>query len=133
MKNAFLSLVLAAVLYGSISTMAKPSLNSINPVLLSSLVYLIIGISLTVIIRISIKSILSINKDVLKLILFTSVCGAVIGPILYFYGLKLTDASFASLLINAEFLFSILFAISILKEKPTKMVAIGVLLIFGVW
>lgn len=130
MKNAYFSLVLAAVLYGSISTIAKPSLNSINPVLLSSLIYLIIGISLTAIIKISTKNIPSISKDLLKLILFTSVCGAVIGPILYFYGLKLTDASFASLLINTEFLFSILLAISILKEKPTRMVTMGVLLIF---
>jgi drug/metabolite transporter (DMT)-like permease len=123
-------LIFSAILYGSISTIAKPSLNTINPVLLSSLIYLIIGISLTIIVKITKKYIANVNRDSLKLIFLTSVCGAVIGPILFFYGLKLTDASIASLLINAEFLFSILFAIFLLKEKPGKTTYIGIIFIF---
>jgi drug/metabolite transporter (DMT)-like permease len=123
-------LIFSAILYGSISAIAKPSLNTINPVLLSSLIYLIIGISLTIIVKITKKYIANVNRDSLKLIFLTSVCGAVIGPILFFYGLKLTDASIASLLINAEFLFSILFAIFLLKEKPGKTTYIGIIFIF---
>jgi drug/metabolite transporter (DMT)-like permease len=123
-------LIFSAILYGSISTIAKPSLNTINPVLLSSLIYLIIGISLTIIVKITKKYIANVKRDSLKLIFLTSVCGAVIGPILFFYGLKLTDASIASLLINAEFLFSILFAIFLLKEKPGKTTYIGIIFIF---
>ena len=91
---------------------------------------MIIGISLTIIVKITKKYIANVNKDSLKLIFLTSVCGAVIGPILFFYGLKLTDASIASLLINAEFLFSILFAIFLLKEKPGKTTCIGIIFIF---
>jgi drug/metabolite transporter (DMT)-like permease len=123
-------LIFSAILYGSISAIAKPSLNTINPVLLSSLIYLIIGISLTIIVKITKKYIANVKRDSLKLIFLTSVCGAVIGPILFFYGLKLTDASIASLLINAEFLFSILFAIFLLKEKPGKTTYIGIIFIF---
>jgi len=122
-------LIFSAILYGSISTIAKSSLNTINPILLSSLIYLIIGIFLTAIVKIK-KDIANVNKDVIKLIFLTSVCGAVIGPILFFYGLKLTNASSSSLLINAEFLFSILLAIFILKERPRRTAYIGIILIF---
>lgn len=67
----------------------------------------------------------------LKLIFATSIFGAVIAPILYFSGLKLTNASLVSILINAEFLFTIIFTMSILREKHTKMVYIGIILIFA--
>ena len=122
-------LIFSAILYGSISTIAKSSLNTINPILLSSLIYSIIGIFLTAIVKIK-KDIANVNKDAIKLIFLTSVCGAVIGPILFFYGLKLTNASSSSLLINAEFLFSILLAIFILKERPRRTAYIGIILIF---
>lgn len=130
MKNAYLSLIISAILYGSVSTIAKPSLNSINPILLSSLIYLIIGIFLTAFIKIS-KDIVYTNKNrCLNLIFATSICGAVIGPILFFYGLKLTTASISSLLINAEFVFSIILAFIILKEKPNRLSYVGIALIF---
>jgi drug/metabolite transporter (DMT)-like permease len=130
MKNAYISLIISAVLYGSISTIAKPSLNSINPILLSSLTYLIIGIFLTPFIKVSKYVIYENKNNSLKLIIITSICGAVIGPILFFYGLKLTDASISSLLINAEFVFSILLAFFILKEKPNRLSYIGIALVF---
>jgi len=127
--NAYLSLIVSAILYGSISTIAKPSLNTINPILLSSLIYLIIGIFLTLVIRMT-KGIASLGRASLVLIFLDSLFGAVIGPLLYFYGLRLTSASTASLLINVEFLFSILFAVFILREKPHKIAYAGIGLIF---
>src|SRR6476660_7003640 len=129
MNRTYLILIFSAILYGSISTIAKSSLNTINPILLSSLIYLIIGIFLTAIVKIK-KDIANVNKDAIKLIFLTSVCGAVIGPILFFYGLKLTNAFSSSLLNNAEFLFSILLAIFILKERPRRTAYIGIILIF---
>jgi len=122
---------MSAVLYGSISTIAKPPLNTINPILLSSLTYLIIGIVLTLILKIT-KEDGKVTLDSLKLIFITSVCGAVIGPILFFYGLKMTHASISSLLVNAEFLFSIILAVIILKEKPKDRASyIGIVLLFA--
>ncbi len=129
MRNAYITLILSAILYGSIATIAKPSLNTINPVLLSSLIYLIIGIFLTIIIKIT-KNSIKVHIHSLKLIFLDSICGAVIGPILFFYGLKLTNASIASILINAEFLFSILLAIIILKEKHGRTANLGIIFIF---
>ena len=129
MRNAYITLILSAILYGSISTMAKPRLNTINPILLSSIIYLVIGVSLTIIAKLK-GNIANANGNKLKLIFIDSICGAVIGPVLFFYGLKLTNASVASILINAEFLFSILLAISILKERPGKIAYAGIVFIF---
>ena len=131
MRNAYITLILSAILYGSISTMAKPPLNTINPILLSSIIYLVIGVSLTIIAKLK-GNIANANGNKLKLIFIDSICGAVIGPVLFFYGLKLTNASAASILINTEFLFSILLAISILKERPGKIAYAGIALIF-IW
>lgn len=129
MSWAFLYLVVAAVLYGSIATLAKPQLTTIHPILLSSSIYLIIGIVLTILIKLTNRA-TKINTSELKYIFIISIFGAVLGPILYFYGLMLTSASLASILINIEFVFSILLAIIILREKPGKKGAIGILLIF---
>jgi len=129
MKRAHIILIFSAILYGSISTIAKPSLNAINPLLLSSLIYLIIGIFLTAIVIIT-KTNAKLDKNDIKLIFLTSICGAVVGPLLFFYGLNLTTASTSSLLLNAEFLFSILFAFFILNEKIGKKSYVGIFLIF---
>ncbi len=88
------------------------------------------GIFLTIIIKIT-KNNIKVNIHSLKLIFLDSICGAVIGPILFFYGLKLTNASIASILINAEFLFSILLAIFILKEKHGRTANLGIIFIFA--
>ena len=129
MKLAVLYLIAAAALYGSISTVAKPTLNSINPILLTSLTYLIIGIVITFIIKLT-GHIYNPTISDLKLIVLISICGAVLGPILFFYGLALTSASIASILINAEFIFSIILAVSILKERPSTIGYAGIVLIF---
>ena len=129
MRNAYITLILSAILYGSISTIAKPQLNAFNPILLSSIIYLVIGVSLTIIAKLK-GDIANANGNKLKLIFIDFVCGAVIGPVLFFYGLKLTNASAASILINTEFLFSILLAISILKERPGKIAYAGIVFIF---
>lgn len=129
MNSAFLYLTAAAALYGSIATLAKPQLLTIHPVLLSSLIYLTIGTVVTIFIKL-IGQPTQINRNELKYILIISISGALFGPILYFYGLMLTSASLASILINVEFAFSILLAMIILKEKPNKTGVLGILLIF---
>jgi len=130
MKKIYGLLVLSAVLYGSRSTVAKPSLSNINPILLSSIIYLIIGISITIVSSI-IKNTSKFSWNSFKLIFLTAFFGAVVAPILYFSGLKLTDASLVSILINAEFLFTILFAITLLRENPGRYGYFGILCIFA--
>lgn len=130
MRKIFYYLFLSAILYGSISAVAKPSLTNVHPILLSSLIYLVIGISF-LFIYIKPRKFLIANKQTLGLIFLIGIFGAVFGPILYFTGLSLTDASLASILINTEFIFTIILAYFILKEKLTTLGVIGIICILA--
>ncbi|HEX6647860.1 MAG TPA: DMT family transporter, partial [Nitrososphaeraceae archaeon] len=61
--------------------------------------------------------------------LLTSLCGAVIAPTLFFYGLSNTSASDSSILINGEVLFSILLAVVFFNEKLIKREIIALILV----
>jgi drug/metabolite transporter (DMT)-like permease len=65
------------------------------------------------------------------LLLVTSICGAVIAPSLFFFGLSNTSASDSSILINGEVLFSILLAIIFFSEKLIKREIISILLVLA--
>jgi drug/metabolite transporter (DMT)-like permease len=67
------------------------------------------------------------------LLLVTSICGAVIAPSLFFFGLSNTSASDSSILVNGEVLFSILLAMIFFNEKLIKREIIAVILVlFGI-
>ena len=70
--------------------MAKPLVSSVNPLLLSSLVYLIAAAALTPLAKTKLESVK--RKDYF-LILIVSLSGAVIAPSLFFLGLQHTTAS----------------------------------------
>jgi drug/metabolite transporter (DMT)-like permease len=122
------SALLSAALFGSISTVAKPVLTTVNPILLSSLVYLISGLVFTPIAQKSEST--KLTKKYFFLILITSVFGATIAPIMFFLGLMKTTAVDTSLLANGETVFSILFALWIFKERlrPFGYLAVGLVL-----
>ena len=56
--------------------------------------------------------------------------GGACGPILYFIGLNMTNASFAAVFINTEFLFTVILAIILLREKVTFSTVTGIGYIF---
>lgn len=129
----YVSATISALLFGSVSTIAKPILYDINPLLLSSLVYLISGLTLTPIAR-NLGQYFK-KKDYL-LLTITAISGAVIAPAMFFFGLKQTSASNSSVLVNGEIIFSILLAILFFKEKlnpvgfaSVALVLIGVMII----
>src|SRR5262245_58094801 len=92
------SAIVSAALFGSVSTAAKPLLSSISPILLSSLVYLIAGLTFTPIASKTVKK--AISKKYYWLVIVTGIIGAAIAPVLFFEGLKLTTAGDTSLLAN---------------------------------
>ena len=136
---------LAAILFGSVSTITKPVLQDQNALSISSLLYIIAGLSLM-----PFSKLLSINSDndiiFIKssisnknrnrkyfLLLVTSICGAVIAPSLFFFGLSNTSASDSSILVSGEVLFSILLATIFFNEKIIKREIIAVILVlFGI-
>ena len=130
-KVGYISAVIAAALFGSISTIAKPALLDVSPLLLSSTVYLLAGLTATPLKK---KARISeIKRKDWLLILAMSISGAVIAPLLYFSGLAQSKASDTSILSNAEIIFTVLLAIVFFREKlkPKGYLAIA-LVIAGV-
>jgi drug/metabolite transporter (DMT)-like permease len=137
----YVSAIIAAILFGSVSTITKPVLEDQNALSISSLLYIIAGLSLLPLITLS-----SFNSDNIItreyssntksnrkyfLLLVTSICGAVIAPSLFFFGLSNTSASDSSILINGEVLFSILLAIIFFSEKLIKREIISIILVLA--
>lgn len=128
-RIGYLCAILAAVMFGSVSTIAKPLASSVDPFLLASLIYLVSAIVLTPIAhKTQYKP--ATKKDYL-LILTVSISGAVIAPSLYFLGLHHASASDAALLSNGEGLFTVLLATLFFREKikPLGYVAVAIILI----
>lgn len=128
MRKIYAYLILSAILYGSVSVVAKPSLINIHPVLLSALIYLIMGMSI-LFVNILTKNPIVPSKNSWGLILLAGLFGGAGGPILYFIGLDLTNASFATILINTEFLFTVILAFFLLREKMTTNIISGIVCI----
>lgn len=114
----YLSAVMAAVMFGSVSTLAKPLVSTINPLLLSSMIYLIASATLTPLAR---KQSFPTTKKNYLLIFAIAMCGVVMAPSLFFVGLTHASASDAALIANGEVFFSVLLAILFFKERLGKM------------
>lgn len=117
-RLGYLFAVLAAVMFGSVSTLAKPLVSTVNPLLLSSVIYLICAATLTPLAH---KQSFQATKKNYLLILAISICGATIAPSLYFVGLTHASASDAALIANGEVFFSVLLAIVFFKERLGKI------------
>jgi drug/metabolite transporter (DMT)-like permease len=132
-RLGYLFAILAAVMFGSVSTLAKPLMSTVNPLLLSSMIYLIASATLTPLARG--QSFPSAKKNYL-LIFVISMCGATIAPSLFFIGLTHASASDAALIANGEVFFSVLLAIVFFKERLGKigyvaatMILIGMIIV----
>lgn len=114
-------MLLAAALFGSVFTVAKIPLSSVDPLVLSSVVYVVSGLALIPFARASFK--LDSRRDYLLLVVI-SLLGAVAAPILLLYGLEQTDASDASILTNGEVIFTIILAAAFFGERPKGRIGV---------
>ncbi len=117
-RLGYLFAILAAIMFGSVSTLAKPLVSTVNPLLLSSMIYLIAAATLTPLAQ---KQSFQASKKNYLLILAISACGAIIAPSLFFVGLTHASASDAALIANGEVFFSVLLAIAFFKERLGKI------------
>jgi drug/metabolite transporter (DMT)-like permease len=143
MGLSFSAAFIAAALFGSVSTIAKPILHGADPFLLSSLVYLISAMFFSAIIALrNITS--SASSDSLQtytwypkksyfylIVITTSIIGATIAPAMFFLGLGQTTASDTSLLSNGETIFSIIIAILFFKEKLKPLGYLAILMVLA--
>ena len=122
----YFSAVLSALFFGSVTTLAKPTLDAINPLVLTCMIYLISAIALT---PVTLHKKASFRRKDLLLILGVSLAGAVIAPLLFFHGLHMTSASNTAVLSNTEIVFTVIIAILFFKEKINRIGYAGLLMV----
>lgn len=128
----YLSVLFASVLFGSVFTLAKVPLATVDPLALSAVVYTIAGLGLIPFAKGSFR--FDTRRDYYYLAIVT-VFGAVAAPLLLLYGLQQTDASDAAILTNGEIVFTIILSAIFFGEKPHGRVGLlaVVLVVIGLF
>jgi len=140
-KIGLVVIILSAVFTGLVNSIAKPLIDAggfqtieISPVMLAVMIYLINALFFTSLTKNS-TSIKSIGR---RNMLFLAIIGIaeVSALITYFFGLKDTTAINASILSEGEMIFSLLIAITVMRERlqrkeltPFVMIIVGMIVI----
>ena len=121
--------LLAAVLFGAGTPIAKLLLGDVNPWLLAGLLYSGSGLGLGLFRLIRDSSAVRLQRHELPPLVGAVVFGGIVGPVLLMLGLFNMPASGASLLLNAEGVFTALLAWWVFKENFDRRIALGMLAI----
>ncbi len=128
-----LSAIGAALLFGASTPLAKLMLNSVSPWMLAGLLYLGSGIGLIFYRWLKKTPAVKLAHHDLLWLFGAIVTGGIIAPILLMLGLNKMTASGASLLLNAEGIFTTLLAWFAFKENVDRRIAFGmVAIVIGV-
>ncbi len=119
----------AAILFGASTPFAKLLLTAVNPWLLAGLLYLGSGIGLMLYRVLSNAAAVKLPRREALWFVGAILSGGVVAPVLLMIGLTGTPASGASLLLNAEGVFTALLAWFAFKENFDQRIALGMLAI----
>ena len=111
----YMSVLFAAILFGSVFSLAKVPLATIDPLALTAVVYTISGLALIPFAKASLT--FQARDDYFYVILVT-IFGGVLAPVLLMYGLQQTAASTAAILTNGEIVFTIVLSSIFFGERP---------------
>ena len=111
----YLSVLFAAVLFGSVFSLAKIPLATIDPLVLTAVVYTISGLALVPIAK---ASFTFQTRDNYFYLIIVTIFGGILAPVLLMYGLQQTAASTAAILTNGEIVFTIVLSSIFFGEKP---------------
>lgn len=121
--------LMAALLFGAGTPLAKSLLQNINPWLLAGLLYLGSGLGLTSYRVMTRAPAVRLPRGDIPWLAGAIISGGVIAPLLLMLGLTRLPASGASLLLNAESVFTALLAWFAFKENFDRRIAIGMVAI----
>lgn len=123
--------LLAALLFGASTPVAKMLVASIHPLYLAGLLYAGsgLGLSLVRLIRDRRLQVPSLSSKDGYRFLAASACGGILAPVLLMYGLRCTSAAQASLLLNLEVVLTASFAWLAFGENAGRRVVAGMLFI----
>lgn len=119
----------AALLFGAGTPLAKVLLAHANPWLLAGLLYLGSGIGLTVYRWYRHRHMPTIQAGEWRWLAGAVIAGGLVAPVLLMFGLRNMPASGASLLLNAEGVFTVLGAWLIFRENFDRRILLGVIAI----
>ena len=129
MSRGVLAAVGAALLFGAGTPIAKTLLGTMDPWLLGGLLYMGSGIGLTIVRVARSSPKVSLAAPEVATLAGVIVAGGIAGPVLLLYGLASMPASGASLLLNAEAIFTALIAWIVFRENVDKRIALGMMAI----
>jgi len=113
--TGYLSVLFAALLFGSVFSLAKVPLATIDPLALTAIIYTISGLALMPVARASFT--FERKHDYLYVVIVT-IFGGISAPLLLMYGLQQTAASTAAILTNGEIVFTLALSSVFFGEKP---------------
>ena len=119
----------AALLFGAGTPLAKGLLQSVNPWLLAALFYLGSGLGLSIYRGIRRLPAVKLPRAEWPWLAGAILSGGVIGPVLLMFGLTGMPASGASLLLNAEGVFTALLAWFVFRENFDRRILLGMIAI----
>ncbi len=119
----------AALLFGAGTPFAKLLLDRTDPWMLAALLYLGSGLGLWLLRRVRRAEAVHPSRSEWVWLAGATVSGGVVGPVLLMFGLSSMSATGASLLLNAEGVFTALIAWFVFKENFDKRIALGMLAI----
>jgi drug/metabolite transporter (DMT)-like permease len=119
----------AALLFGIGTPLAKLLLGPVSPWLLAGLLYLGSGTGLALLRRVRPGERARPGPGEAKWLIAAIVAGGVVAPVLLLWGLARLPASTASLLLNAEAVFTALLAWFAFRENFDRRIALGMALI----
>jgi drug/metabolite transporter (DMT)-like permease len=123
--------LLSAVLFGAGTPAAKFLLDSVSPWLLAGLLYAGSGLGLGVIRLIRRSPRVRLARDEYLPLGGAILFGGILGPVLLMVGLTNMPASGASLLLNAEGVFTAVLAWFVFRENVDRRIALGMLAIIA--
>ena len=119
----------AALLFGAGTPFAKWLLGSVDPWLLAGLLYLGSGVGLALYRQVKRSPSVRLQLNEVPWFAGAILAGGIVGPVLLMIGLTGMPASGASLLLNAESVFTALLAWFVFKENFDRRIALGMIAI----
>lgn len=121
----------AAILFGAGTPLAKLLLGSVSPWMLAGLLYVGSGVGLGIYRLITRPGRVRLARQEIPPLVGAIGFGGVLGPVLLMFGLAKMPATGASLLLNAEGVFTALLAWFVFKENFDRRIALGMVAIVG--
>ena len=119
----------AAILFGAGTPLAKLLLGEVSPWMLAGLLYVGSGLGLGLYRVISRRARVRLSRRELVPLAGAIAFGGILGPVLLMFGLANMPATGASLLLNAEGVFTALLAWFVFRENFDRRIALGMLAI----